>query len=577
MVMEESFKMKNIIIFGKNGQVATELRLILAQQQEFSFNYYSSKEFDFADLGSLKHKLKNLAPADYIINATAYNEVDKAEEEQERANNINHLAVKLLAEYCKEHNIRLIHYSTNYVFDGEGNKPYKETNNKNLRPLSYYGKTKLLGEQAIEKSKCAYLIFRVATVFNLNKENNFVAKIRKLAASRKELKIVNDQITNPTNSYDIAFNTFEIIKKIEEQSKFKSAIYHLANKNSYSYYELSNKIIAKENLKIIPVVSSEFKTKAARPLNGALDSSKIKKDFAIEITDNYKQLTVIIVTYKSSHIVIDALQHIIKQGYRIIIVDNGSKDNIEDVLDENCKSSNIELIKLKYNIGFGRANNLALEMVNTKYAFLLNPDAIIMPHSLDLMMKIAEQQQNIALLNPIFTNESLIGKNNNNESLEIEKKSYLCGGAMLMNMNIYRNIGFFDSKIFLYGEDDQISALALNNGFENAISKYSFCYHANQHSVATKNVFEDYKLLFFRYWHQGWGKTYLKRQKKNIIKIWLKILHRFALSILYLFKLQPKQAVIRLAIAIGSIANLLGRDCFSKEAKITEIEKVKYF
>lgn len=566
--------MKNIIIFGQNGQVATELRLILEKQKVFSFACYSSKEFDFADLESLKHKLKNLAPADYIINATAYNEVDKAEEEQERANNINHLAVKLLAEYCKKHNIRFIHYSTNYVFDGEGDKPYKETNNKNLRPLSYYGKTKLLGEQAIEKSKCAYLIFRVATVFNLNKENNFIAKIRKLAASRKELKIVNDQITNPTNSYDIAFNTFKIIKKIEEQGKFKSAIYHLANKNSYSYYELSNKIIAKENSKIIPVVSSEFKTKAVRPLNGALDTGKIKKDFAIEIADNYKQVTIIIVTYKSSHIVMDALQHLVKQGYRIIIVDNGSKDNIEDVLGENFKSSNIELIKLKYNIGFGRANNLALEKVNTKYAFLLNPDAIIMPHSIDLMMEIAEQKQNVALLNPVFINDiSFFNLNCKNEKIgkDYTKAKFISGGAMFMNMNIFREIGFFDPNIFLYHEDSNISALALNNGYENYISNNSLCYH-----IEGKSSEPSIKVLFKRHYQRGWSYSYVVKSDKIFLIIY-RLFYLIPSILMHFILLHKRMFTIKLGFLSGIVTNLLGIDCFSKEAKITQIEKIKHF
>lgn len=566
--------MKHIIIFGKNGQVATELRLILERQKKFSFNYYASTEFNFADLKSLKHKLKNLPKADYIINATAYNEVDKAEEEREKANNINHLAVKLLAEYCLENKIRLIHYSTNYVFDGEGDKAYKETNSKNLKPLSYYGQTKLLGEQAIEKTKCAYLIFRVATVFNLNKENNFVAKIRKLAENNKELKIVNDQITNPTNSYDIAFNTFKILEKLEERGKFKSAIYHLANKNSYSYYELSKKIISKDNFTIIPIASVEFKTKAARPLNGALDSSRIKKDFAIEIDDNYKQVTIIIVTYKSSHIVINALQNIIKQGYRIIIVDNGSKDNIEDVLDANFKSSNIELIKLQYNIGFGRANNLALERVKTKYAFLLNPDAIIMPNSIDLMLEIAEQNQNIALLNPIFVKDiSLLHYVNKNKKIEkaYTKAEFISGGAMFMNMNIFRDIGFFDMNIFLYHEDSQIYSLAFNNGFENYISNNSLCYH-----VEGKSSEPSIKVLFKRHYQRGWSYSYVEKSDK-IFLIILKLFYLIPSIMIHCILLHKRIFIVKLSLFSGIITNLLGIDCFSREAKITKIEKIRRF
>ena len=116
---------KSIIIFGKNGQVASDLLKIFSTKTEFNITNFSSEDIDFSDLNSLKEFLITLPKSDLIINATAYNQVDKAEDEKEMAEAINHKAVSLIAKYCKKNDVRLIHYSTNYVFDGKGKKPYK--------------------------------------------------------------------------------------------------------------------------------------------------------------------------------------------------------------------------------------------------------------------------------------------------------------------------------------------------------------------------------------------------------------------------------------------------------------------
>lgn len=275
---------KTIIIFGKNGQIASDLIALLSYEDEFDIHIYSSNDIDFTNLKELKNKLGSLPKSDFIINATAYNLVDLAEKEKNKADLINHKAVDEIASHCQKYQIKFIHYSTNYVFDGKSDKPYKEDNLKNLNPLSIYGKSKLDGEVAIIKSNCEYLILRVATVFNLNKENNFVFKIKKLAQNNKELKVISDQITNPTNSFDIAKATIDIIKHIIKNNKFISGIYHLASKNPISYYEFA-KIITSEmkDIKITEVNSSYFPSIAKRPLNGALNVDKIKKDFEIEI------------------------------------------------------------------------------------------------------------------------------------------------------------------------------------------------------------------------------------------------------------------------------------------------------
>jgi len=283
--------MTNVILFGKYGQVASDLLKIFKDKDNFKIYNYSSQDIDFSNLDILTQKLTTLPKADFIINATAYNKVDDAEDKQDLADKINHKAVQEIAKYCKKQKTTFIHYSTNYVFDGKGNKPYEEDNIKNLNPLSIYGKSKLAGEQAIITSQCSYLIFRVATVFNLNQENNFVGKIKKLAQTHQELKIIADQITNPTNSFDIAKATIAIIEQNISNKKNYQEIYHLASHKPISYYEFACDIIEKlktqqitlKTDKITAVTSNEFITKATRPLNGALNCTKIKKEFAIEI------------------------------------------------------------------------------------------------------------------------------------------------------------------------------------------------------------------------------------------------------------------------------------------------------
>ena len=272
---------KTIIIFGKNGQVASDLINIFTQKSQFDIYNYSSKDIDFTDINNLKEKLNKLPKAHFIINATAYNEVDRAEDEQQKADLINHQAVKEIAKYCQKQQIKFIHYSTNYVFDGKSSQSHKEDCIKNLKPLSIYGQSKLNGENAIINSNCEYIIFRVATVFNLNKENNFVAKIKKLAQNNQELNIVSDQITNPTNSIDIAKSTINVIEQLTENDPRLNNIYHLASNKIISYYEFVKEFLSKENTTINPIATSDFKTKAIRPINGGLDVFKIKKYFNI--------------------------------------------------------------------------------------------------------------------------------------------------------------------------------------------------------------------------------------------------------------------------------------------------------
>lgn len=289
----------NILIIGKNGQIANALiENFKLEKTGFIILVKDSSELDFSKPASLKENLKNISNSiDLIINCAGYTNVDKAEDEQELCDNINHQAVKILADFCKEKNILLIHYSTDYVFDGSGDKPFDEDNQENLHPLNYYGKTKLFSEQAVKNSGCDYLIFRISWIYDNRKESkNFVNTIKRLALEKEEINVVGDQIGSPTSADFVASNTIRFIKKITSENFDKNAgenlikfdknlinqIYHLNNGEFMSWHEFACKIVADlqktssavKLKKINKIPSSEYKTKAMRGLNSRLNNQK---------------------------------------------------------------------------------------------------------------------------------------------------------------------------------------------------------------------------------------------------------------------------------------------------------------
>ncbi len=291
---------KNILIIGKNGQIANALiENFKLEKTGFNILIKDSSELDFSNSITLQENLKNISNhVDLIINCAGYTNVDKAEEEQELCDQINHQAVKILADFCKEKNILLIHYSTDYVFDGSGNKPFDEDNIENLHPLNHYGKTKLLSEQALQNSGCDYLIFRISWIYdNRPTSKNFVNTIKRLALEKEEINVVDDQVGSPTSAEFVASNTIRFIKKItlenfdgnavENSIKFDknliNQIYHLNNGELMSWHEFACRIVAdlQKNSaeiklkKINKIPSSEYKTKAMRGLNSRLNNKKL--------------------------------------------------------------------------------------------------------------------------------------------------------------------------------------------------------------------------------------------------------------------------------------------------------------
>ena len=295
--------MTNILIIGKNGQIANALiESFKLEKTGFNVLVKDSSELDFSKPNSLKENLKNISSSiNLIINCAGYTNVDKAEEEQELCDQINHQAVKILADFCKEKNILLIHYSTDYVFDGSGDKPFDEDNQENLQPLNYYGKTKLLSEQALQNSGCDYIIFRISWIYDNRKESkNFVNTIKKLALEKEEISVVDDQIGSPTSADFVASNTIRFIKKItlenfdrnagENSIKFDkdliNQIYHLNNGENisrhqqaeeiFTYLKRSRIIIKLKKINSIKSDSSQFSL-IKKPKNCQLNNEKINK------------------------------------------------------------------------------------------------------------------------------------------------------------------------------------------------------------------------------------------------------------------------------------------------------------
>jgi len=283
---------KNIIFLGKNGQIANAFFEYHKSKEEkylgnFNCNFYSSGDLDLSNLDAVKNFLKTLPnDIDMIVNCMGYTDVDKAEEEQELCDKINHRSVAIIADYCFHNHIKFIHFSTDYVFDGTGDEPFSENNTKNLNPINFYGKTKLWAEQAIQKSGCDYVIIRISWIYDNRKtSHNFVNTIKKLAIEKEEINVVDDQIGSPTSADFVAKNCFKIFYDVllgdkTSQQKFQRRILHLNDGKFISWYDFACQIIAdfKQNneriiiKKVLAIPSSQYKTKTSRPFNSRLKS-----------------------------------------------------------------------------------------------------------------------------------------------------------------------------------------------------------------------------------------------------------------------------------------------------------------
>jgi len=268
----------NILVIGVNGQVGSEIKE-LSSNYDYNFLFTTSKELDITEHKKVKEFIKenNIKT---IINCGAYTGVDKAEDEKELANDINHLAVKNLAILSNEFGIKLIHISTDYVFDGENFKPYTEDDITN--PNGIYGQTKLDGENTMcEYNLINSIIIRTSWVYS-SFGNNFVKTMLRLGKEKDELGVIFDQVGTPTYARDLAKTILDILPNIKND---KTEIYNYSNKGVLSWYDFAKEIMrmAKLDCIINPIETKDYPTPAKRPHYSLLNKSKIKQEFHITI------------------------------------------------------------------------------------------------------------------------------------------------------------------------------------------------------------------------------------------------------------------------------------------------------
>ncbi len=278
LITQRIYMTKNILITGSNGQLGSEIR-VLSENSEHRFFFTDVAELDITDRDAIDGYIVD-NKIDTIVNCAAYTNVDKAEDDVELADKINHLAVKNLAEASKKYAVELVHISTDYVFDGTKNFPYLETDP--TAPLGVYGKTKLDGESAVINSGCAYLIIRTSWLYSTF-GINFVKTMRRLTTEKESLKVVFDQVGTPTYAGDLA----HAILKIIESGKLSdnSGIYHFSNEGVCSWYDFAIEIrdLFGNECDVQPCHSDEFPSKVTRPKFSVLDKTKIKKTFGLKI------------------------------------------------------------------------------------------------------------------------------------------------------------------------------------------------------------------------------------------------------------------------------------------------------
>ena len=276
-----------VLVLGSNGNIGTAIKkLSRTILKNYDFIFLNKKDVDISNFSLLKKILENYQPS-YIINASGYTKVDMAETDQNNAYAANVLGVKNLSILSNELSSTLIHFSSDYVYDGNKKLPYNESDTKN--PLSYYGETKHLGDLEIIRNCQKYIILRVSWVIDFI-GNNFLTKIIKIGLKNNSLEIVNDQFSRPTFASDIANFVIKIINNKDIKNKYGE--YNLSSNGEIVsrfdfvkiYYEKLNDI-KKNTPEILPISTSFLHNKAIRPHYSVLDFSKFEKNFDIKISD----------------------------------------------------------------------------------------------------------------------------------------------------------------------------------------------------------------------------------------------------------------------------------------------------
>ena len=269
----------NVLVTGCYGQLGTEMRKLAASDQLHRWYFTDIDTLDICDRDAVERYFTENG-IDICVNCAAYTAVDRAEDEPELAEKVNVTASKILAESCKHHQSLLVHVSTDYVFDGQGDRPYREDDPTG--PTSMYGKTKLEGEKAIQESDCRYCIVRTAWLYS-STGKNFVKTMLQLADTRDSINVVCDQKGTPTWAGDLADAIMHLINRYAMEPV--QEIFHFTNEGITTWYDFTVAIldIAGKTCQVNPITTDQYPTKAARPAYSVLDKSKIKQALDIEI------------------------------------------------------------------------------------------------------------------------------------------------------------------------------------------------------------------------------------------------------------------------------------------------------
>ena len=282
--------MVNILVTGSDGQLGSEIQALSADMAGMTFTFTTINDLDITN-GQAVEKALSTKQYHFLINCSAYTAVDKAESDRDTAFMVNAEATKILAEACRKSGTKIIHVSTDYVFDGQACVPYKEDHATN--PQSVYGASKRLGETLLLEHQPECVIIRTSWLYSTY-GHNFVKTILKYGQEREELKVVFDQIGTPTYAADLAQCILTIVEASATDNRFHPGIYHYSNEGVASWYDFAMQIAKGANLKckIWPVESSEYPTQAARPFYSVLNKGKIKSQYNLEIPHWTKSLEI---------------------------------------------------------------------------------------------------------------------------------------------------------------------------------------------------------------------------------------------------------------------------------------------
>ncbi|MEB3231043.1 MAG: dTDP-4-dehydrorhamnose reductase [Leptolyngbyaceae bacterium] len=269
--------MTGILLVGANGQLGQELRHTLAPDN--TLTTVGRTELDLTNTEAIRHLIQTTAPQ-VVVNAAAYTAVDKAETDAETAKAVNGIAPTVMAEECARLGATLVHVSTDYVFNGQKNTPYLETDTPD--PLGVYGRTKLMGEEGIQQVSDRAIIIRTAWVYGTQGKGNFVKTMLRLGAEREELRVVVDQVGSPTWTQDLAGAIATLVQRLNDTDEILG-LYHYVNSGVTSWYDFAIAIFEEASAiglplaiqQVMPITTAEYPTPAQRPAYSSLSNRRI--------------------------------------------------------------------------------------------------------------------------------------------------------------------------------------------------------------------------------------------------------------------------------------------------------------